>query len=230
MFSDTKINREKTLSTFGYDASQLSNGSHYMVVVECLTCHRTFCKEYRNRSDKHQCPVVVGQKKKCFKCGHWKDLSLFNSAPKLSGGVAKMCRECYNAHPSVKRCEAARRFRIKHALENNVHYYIVRRYQAIKTRCARNKVPFDLAKEDLIELWERQKGACYYTHIPMLSTMKTSGFQAWDAPSIDRKDPARGYTKGNVVWCIFGVNSFKQSLKEQAFAEAIGRIKWWFLS
>lgn len=76
---------------FGYTSDELHSGSHQKVVVECVTCHRLIHREFRNVNAVHQCPVVDGDKKKCFRCDQWKDLSLFNKSPSGSGGVSKMC-------------------------------------------------------------------------------------------------------------------------------------------
>lgn len=105
----------------------------------------------------------------------------------------------------------------------------------MKTRCrsilSRSKIKnieFNLTKEFLLELWEKQDGLCYYTNIPMSRYMKTSGFQCWDSPSLDRVNPSKGYVKDNVVWCIFSINSFKQSLSIDEFEKQIHNIEWWF--
>ena len=81
----------------------------------------------------------------------------------------------------------------------------------------------------MCDLWQNQNGLCYYTGVPMKSECKQMGFQAWDAPSVDRKNPEKGYIKDNVVWCIFSVNSFKQSLSELQFIDLLKTVKWWYV-
>lgn len=229
MFHDVILNPEKTQEAFGYYPDALPAGSHQKVVVECLGCHRLIHREYRNVNSKHQCPVVVGDKKRCHNCKEWKDLSLFNKAPKLSGGVSKMCRQCFNSHRSVVACEALRLQRRKRALvDGDVDYYIQYRASATKSHAKNKGVPYDLDAEFLRQLWHSQSGRCYYTGLPMTGSMQQDGFQSWNAPSLDRKEPHLGYIRDNVVWCIFGVNSFKQSLNDTQFKEAIQKIIWWF--
>ena len=109
MYSEVKLDIEKTKASYGYDPSSFSYGSTKKIVVECLNCHRAITREYRYRNSKHSCPILKENKKRCYKCKEFKDLSLFNKNPKGTGGVGGMCRECYNSHPSVKKCELNRR-------------------------------------------------------------------------------------------------------------------------
>lgn len=231
MQSDVKLNVEKTKDHYGYNPLELflTPGSTRKVVVECSNCHRMIHREYRNIHQTHQCPVVEGNNKRCFKCGTWKDLSLFPKCRSLSGGVGKMCKECHNNHPTVVAHEKRRRERLKESLsDGDVEFYIKRRSLRMKSRAKTKGIIFDLDAKYLLDLWNEQKGLCYYSGLPMTGSMHQEGFQSWDSPSIDRKEPNKGYTKGNVVWCVFGVNSFKQSLGVARFVEVVKSIKWRF--
>ena len=84
-------------------------------------------------------------------------------------------------------------------------------------------VDFDFIKN----LWDKQNGLCYYTGIKMVFSGRIDRFQSWDCPSLDRKDPSKGYTKNNLCWCIFAVNSFKNSLTEKEFFDRVQQIRWW---
>jgi hypothetical protein len=229
MFSPVKLNVELTKEVFGYAPDDLHPGSHQKVVVECLGCHRLIHRERRNIHAVHQCPVLDGDKKKCFRCMQWKDISLFNKSPKGSGGVSKMCRECYNSHPSVKQAENNRKARIRRAVSSgDIEYYVRFRINCLRNHAKRKGIAFDLDFDFMYRLWQEQAGLCYYIGLPMTGSMKQNGFQAWDSPSVDRKEPSLGYIKGNVVWCTFAANSFKQSLNETQFADAVKNAKWWY--
>lgn len=229
MYSKTFINKELTLATFGYDESSLSYGSRQKIVVTCENCHSNIHREKRNANAKHKCLSVVNDKKRCFKCKEWKSLDLFNKYKGGSGGVAKMCRKCYNNHDAVKKCEANRKARLKNSIKNNdIEYYIRKKIYSIRSRCKRDNIEFDITYEHLLSLWLKQNGKCFYTKIPMNNSLKTKSFQGWDSPSIDRLEPSNGYTIDNVVWCIFSVNSFKQSLSCEEFANQVSKIQWWF--
>jgi len=229
MLSDVTLNEELTFATFGYHIDDLHIGSHSKIVVTCNNCNKNIHREKRNANAKHKCSVLIGNTKKCYKCCEWKDLSLFNKSYKLSGGVAKICRECYNKEESVIKCNQSRNRRLKHAIENgDMSFYIKRRIHSVKCKTKKNNIDFDLDSDYLIDLWEKQNGRCFYSNIEMNNSMKQDGFQSWNGPSLDRVDPKLGYVKGNVVWCIFGINSFKQSLDLKSFENAIKSIDWWY--
>ena len=56
-------------------------------------------------------------------------------------------------------------------------------------------------------LWQKQKGRCYYTNIPMSTNKK----DVLTLVSVDRKNSDLGYTLDNIVLCCYSVNSFKFS-------------------
>jgi hypothetical protein len=229
MFSTVTPNEELTLATFGYKISDLSHGSHSKIVVTCNNCHSNIHRECRNIDAQHKCPITKGNSKKCYKCNEWKDMSFFNKSRKLPHGVSKLCRQCYNNEDSVKKCNQLRSNRFKHAIENgDIEFYIKRRIGTIKSRAVKNNLHFNLDIDYLIDLWKKQNGRCFYSSIPMNNSMKQDGFQSWDGPSLDRIEPENGYVKGNVVWCIFGINSFKGSLGLKSFEDMVRSIAWWY--
>lgn len=223
MFSDVKINKKRTKHRFGYLPKDAKRKG--LIVCECLTCRKLLIREKRNSLAKHQCSVVDGNLKRCFRCKAWKDLSLFNKSPNLSGGVSKMCRECHNSHPSVIRAEKLRLIRKKRAFDEDKDYYFKSRAYYLKNNANRKHIPHNLDWKYLKKIWGKQNGLCYYTKLSMTSGKKYN-FQRWDAASLDRKIPSLGYVKGNVVWCIFGVNSFKNSLTERQFLRKLSIIEW----
>ena len=229
MLSTVKLNDELTLSTFGYKISDLHIGSHSKIVVTCSNCGTNIHRERRSADAYHKCPIICGNNKRCYKCKKWKDLALFNKSRNLSGGVSKQCRECYNKEDAVVKCNKNRSYRLKHSIENgDVSFYIKRRIGTIKSKAKKQNIDFDLDADYLTNLWEKQGGRCFYSNIQMKNSMKQEGFQSWDGPSLDRIEPEKGYVKGNVVWCAFGINSFKQSLGLSAFENVVKSIDWWY--
>lgn len=229
MYSKTYVNEELTLATFGYKASNLHPGSHSKIVVTCENCHYNIHREKKYEKNKHRCPAVEGNEKRCFKCGEWKKLCLFSKNPRGSGGVAKMCKQCYNSHESVRKSEGKRKARMQEAIQNSdIEYYLKRRLGGYKRNSQKKNVKFDLTVEFLLELWNKQKGCCYYTGMEMKKAIKQAGSHDWDSPSLDRLEPSKGYVVGNVVFCTYAVNSFKQSLNEKQFKDVLKSIKWWF--
>ncbi len=76
-----------------------------------------------------------------------------------------------------------------------------------KHRSEAKKYDFDLDYKFLENLYNQQKGCCYYTGIPM----KLKGNKDFDMISLDRIDSSLGYTKDNVVFCLNCVNFLKSN-------------------
>lgn len=104
--------------------------------------------------------------------------------------------------------------------ENNPHHkyikdsdrFFAERIQAVKTRARNGNMPFNLEVQDLIDLYDKQKGLCYYTKIPMKmgsTNFKEKGMTELDVLSLDKIDPKLGYIKGNVVYCCSAINKLK---------------------
>ena len=76
----------------------------------------------------------------------------------------------------------------------------------------------------LHEQWEHQGGRCFYTGIPMrleIAERKRGMYR----PSMDRRDPSRGYTPENVVLCLTAVNYLKNDYAEGAVMALLEEIR-----
>jgi len=227
MFFKTFLNEEKTKEFFGYYPVGLSRGSNKKVVCECTSCKKLIIRSYKNYHMDHQCSVVRDGKKRCFKCLEWKEFKFFNKNSTLSGKVSKMCKECFRNYKPVIKYEVSRSTRLSSSLDSgDIEFYLKRRIPCLKSNAKKKKLEYDLDYEYLLTLWNNQKGICYYTGLEMKNDMKQKKYQAWNSPSLDKLNPSKGYTKGNVVWCISSVNSFKQSLTEEQFLEMLKQIVW----
>ena len=69
----------------------------------------------------------------------------------------------------------------------------------------KRKIPFDdnMDYTVLLNLWNKQKGLCYYTNIPMQLTNEIVP----ELVSIDRIDSLKGYTEDNIVLCCYIINT-----------------------
>ncbi len=76
-----------------------------------------------------------------------------------------------------------------------------------KHRAKIKNLDFDLDYQFLIEIYNQQKGCCYYTGIEM----KLIGEMDFDTLSLDRINSDKGYTKDNVVFCLLCVNFLKSN-------------------
>ena len=77
---------------------------------------------------------------------------------------------------------------------------------------SKNKRQFNLKQEDLIKLWEKQKGRCYYSGLPMVIKQNEYNYI-----SIDRYDSNKGYTIDNIVLCCHIINLMKKDMPEKIF-------------
>lgn len=94
--------------------------------------------------------------------------------------------------------------------KNYTHYRMVKqkkpfvqRCYAIKDKCKRQKIDFDLTPEFLESIWS---GYCKVSNIELdiyadRGTIKT--------PELDRVDPNKGYIQGNVQWISHTYNRIK---------------------
>jgi hypothetical protein len=104
--------------------------------------------------------------------------------------------------------------------------FIASRLTSYACRARSENILFDLDAEYLIQLWNEQDGKCFYTEHPIDFTLLTQSrahphlFQ----PSLDKKDPALGYVKGNVVWTAYVINRMKNDLDYDDFIAACSLI------
>jgi hypothetical protein len=85
-----------------------------------------------------------------------------------------------------------------------------------RNRAKKKGIPFELTREYIIELFEKQNGKCYYSGL-QLNIVKTNKDRTHDPlkMSLDCVDPELGYTKGNVVWCAYCVNALKLKMSKE---------------
>lgn len=87
-------------------------------------------------------------------------------------------------------------------------------------RAKDKQIPIDITKEFVKELWEKQNNKCALTKIEFqIPQERTGGKASPFAPSIDRIDCDKGYTKDNVrLVCIainYALNEFGESILKQ---------------
>lgn len=89
-------------------------------------------------------------------------------------------------------------------------------FSSSKRKCAIEKIDFDLTYEFLIELYNKQGGKCFYTNEEFIFSKKHRY-----TISLDRVRPKLGYTKNNVVFCLYKINLIKNDME-------MDEIKKWF--
>lgn len=79
-----------------------------------------------------------------------------------------------------------------------------------KVRARKLEVPFDLRPEDI--LFPLELGVCEATNLPF---QKTEFQRNPFAPSLDRKEPALGYVRGNVQVVLWALNAMRGDWGDQ---------------
>lgn len=85
----------------------------------------------------------------------------------------------------------------------------------IRYLCGKAKLrtkEFNLTYEQLYELWDKQKGLCAYTKMPLNNIANHL-----EAASLDRIDSTKGYVKDNIQFVCTAVNRMKQEFSENDF-------------
>ena len=118
-------------------------------------------------------------------------------------------------HSTCKKCLAQRKKNylltdmVKKLLNNSKRSYSTRQ----------NISGYDLTKEYIQELLEKQGYKCYYTGVDLKIGDKLTN------PTIDRIDSSKGYVKGNVVVCTEIANVMKNDL---SISEMKQQIELWY--
>lgn len=89
-----------------------------------------------------------------------------------------------------------------------------------RSRAEKKGIPFDLTKDDVMQMFEKQKGLCFYSGLE-LNVVKADASRMHDPlkMSLDCVDPTLGYVKGNVVWCAYCVNAFKLKMSKESMID-----------
>lgn len=105
--------------------------------------------------------------------------------------------------------------------ESAVAPYLKRLLRYAKGRAASKTLPIDIDIEHLLELWDSQKGKCAVTGLVMTHhRMGDKDCERNFNVSLDKKEPYKGYVKGNVQLVCFRVNLIKSDMDSSEFF-------WW---
>ena len=98
-------------------------------------------------------------------------------------------------------------------------------FRCIKARAKSKQIPFDLDIEYVKSIWT---GVCPIFDTPLtlgagMGRRDTSHFNRVSIASLDRIDPTKGYTKGNVCWISLLGNTMKN---DSSSNELVQFAKW----
>jgi len=138
-------------------------------------------------------------KKVCTKCKIQKGVYLFY---RHKENYHSWCKDCFNVASNKSKKANYKTFE--------------RRAAVIMASCRqsskrRNHI-LEIEKQDLIDLWYKQKGVCYYTKWKM----KLEPSQP-ESVSVERLNSSVGYIKKNIVLCCTVVNSMKSHYSKDLF-------------
>ena len=158
----------------------------------------------------------MGELLKCHKCGEFLPVSFFKKTdhyPHRDYHDAR-CRNCITKRAN----ELKRQYTEEYALFKVLQM----RYLAARDRSKRKSLPFNITKEYLKELWDKQNGKCAICGIPM--TFEQCNGRTPTNVSIDQINHNNGYVIGNVQLVCMAVNQMKSDLEIDTlykFCEAI---------
>lgn len=90
-------------------------------------------------------------------------------------------------------------------------------HRAAKRRALKKSLLFKITIDDIVSQFYTQDKRCFYSGLQM-NIIKSSKNGLLHDPfkmTIDCKNHLVGYTKENIVWCLYCVNSLKQRMSEE---------------
>ena len=160
-----------------------------------LTVIKRDLKQYYSGSQGGKPRPIVKWICQC-QCGHLG--SYFASG--LSAGRAKSCRACSFIRPRTSK-------QIIGQLLSNT-----------KWRANKKNIAFDVNKDYLQQLYDKQNGVCALSGQPIIFAItRTAHKKGETTASIDRIDSCKGYVKGNVQWVHKRINSMKNDMTVDEF-------------
>ena len=147
----------------------------------------------------------------CTKCLQKKPANLFYPAPKMRDGYASWCKSCVNEKSS--KCTSER-----YREDPRRRLYIISKLNAKRSGCEHT-----IEERDIV-----LPVTCKYLgiRIDYRLASERGRLRSFDAPSIDRIDPSRGYVPGNVQIISDLANRMKSDATIRqllAFAEGVLR-------
>jgi hypothetical protein len=161
------------------------------------------------------------QLKTCRTCGIEKPLEEFVKNKGSKGGYTHRCMPCekvwrkqYYSNNKNKITKRNAQYRIDNgmwynkSIDHRLRYVI----QLGKIRAKKKNIKWDISLKFLKELWDKQKGLCAYSGVPLSFEDNHP-----HTISLDRIDSSKEYTEDNVQFVCTIVNYVKQRFDENVF-------------
>ena len=167
----------------------------------CKPCKSTYLKRNKYKRSK--------KAKECLICHEVKPAKDFATCRTRTDGLQNKCKDC--SHEVM--CQSA----------SGVLGFLKHRFIHSKNNCVRGRtLEFAITIDDVIALYEKQKGLCAYSGVKMTYTL--GRFKYPYNASIDRKDSSKGYIKENIQLVCGIVNTMKWDFSEDMFLEMCKKI------
>lgn len=139
-------------------------------------------------------------KLKCHCCGKFLDVSYFGKKKnKYRDNHDSRCRMCRTKQNKTRKDLYDRDTKLNKILQM--------RYLCAKERATKYDIPFDITKDYVYELWQKQNGKCAISGIDM--TFEFNKGRIATNVSIDQINPKKGYTTDNIQLVCMAVNQMK---------------------
>jgi len=139
----------------------------------------------------------------------------------LCSGKSLRCRECANKMFLLDSQKGIRNFGKDNPNYRGSKDIPGRLFSRARHGANIRDINFEITLKDMQKQWEKQKGLCYYTGLPLifLKEKETSdtGNNISLIGSLDRIDSSKGYSIGNIAWVSKTVNYIKMDLPHELF-------------
>jgi hypothetical protein len=130
-------------------------------------------------------------------CGNTKLVSAYT----ISKGISTGCKDCQNASYVGK----------KNPFWKGGEIIGSGLFSRIKRQARKRNIPFSITIKDIEMLYEKQKGKCALTNLPINFSDNSA--------SLDRIDSKHGYIKENIQWVHKDVNLMKNAFTQEYFIQ-----------
>lgn len=186
-----EIDENKMLEMHKSGLSNSAIGRHFEIGHKSVSMR---LEKYGLVSNKIPSAIEMdGDDMKCVLCGEFLPPALFETSGRFT---RRQCNKCHNKQTVIRRFSNEER-RIKH------------RISAVKITSKKKGYAFDLDYDYMKILLEAQDNKCFYSDKAIVFWQYGETPSRDVAPSIDKLVPEKGYTKGNVVWCLERYNRMK---------------------
>ncbi|RLI49685.1 hypothetical protein DRO61_04745 [Candidatus Bathyarchaeota archaeon] len=190
------------------DFHLLKNGK-YGRNPRCKPCRSTKRKEI---SETREC--IKKESKRCPGCKEVKEIIAFNKDMSASDGRQTYCKPCGTKNLSK--------------WGSSFNGYIVKLFKDLKSNARRRNIKIEIDKEDIIQLYEKQKGLCALsgekmTHKREAGTQRKNPNHIYNI-SVDRINPRNHYTVDNIQLVCNRMNTIKWDLDQDLFIDLCKKV------